>query len=91
MVAGATPSAAAIRRAVSLPIIASGRVEIARGEQGLAAGEFGLESLELFEALRLLLAAFGLLSLQSQPLFVQPPLQSLELGLLGEGLVAAAG
>jgi 2,4-dienoyl-CoA reductase-like NADH-dependent reductase (Old Yellow Enzyme family)/siroheme synthase (precorrin-2 oxidase/ferrochelatase) len=33
-------AAAAIRRAVSVPVIASGRVEIERGEAGLAAGEF---------------------------------------------------
>ncbi len=32
--------AAAIRRAVSIPVIASGRVEIERGDKGLARGEF---------------------------------------------------
>jgi len=33
-------AAAAIRKAVSIPVIASGRVEIDRGEKGLAQGEF---------------------------------------------------
>ncbi|KFG90970.1 putative NADH-dependent oxidoreductase [Sphingobium herbicidovorans NBRC 16415] len=33
-------AAAAIRKAVSIPVIASGRVEIERGEKGLAQGEF---------------------------------------------------
>ncbi|GLT02306.1 hypothetical protein GCM10007897_37130 [Sphingobium jiangsuense] len=32
--------AAAIRKALSIPVIASGRVEIERGEQGLAKGQF---------------------------------------------------
>lgn len=34
------PFAAAIRKAVSIPVIASGRVEIDRGNKGLADGEF---------------------------------------------------